>query len=265
MAMSVTHTPVVRVLEREWVVWKRLWRASAFSFVVSPLLFLAAMGLGLGHLVQQSSGNVESVSYLDFVAPGLMAASAIMMASADSLWPVMAGVKWMGTYHAAVSTPIQSTDVYAGKLVWTALRTGMSAAVFLVVAAILGAIPSVWGVLAVPATMLGAVAIAAPLCAWAILQDSDGPFAVVMRIVIFPLFLFSGTFFPVSRLPDAIEWLAFFSPLWHAVELCRGATTGGEAGADSLAAVAVHVGALLVFVAVGSWWGIRTFRKVLTQ
>jgi lipooligosaccharide transport system permease protein len=253
------------VLEREWIVWKRLWRASTFSFVVSPLLFLAAMGLGLGDLVQKSSGNVDGVSYLEFVAPGLMAASAVMMAAADSLWPVMAGVKWMGTYHAAVSTPIRSTDVYAGKLVWTACRTGMSAASFLVVAAILGAIPSLWGVLAVPATMLGSVAIAAPLCSWAILQDSDAPFTVVMRIVVFPLFLFSGTFFPISRLPDAIRWIAFFSPMWHAVELCRGATTGGVAGADSIAAVVVHVAALVAFIAVGWFWGKRTFRRILTQ
>jgi len=263
--VAVTSAPVMRVLEREWLVWKRLWRGSTFSFVVTPLLFLAAMGLGLGDLVQKSSGNVDGVSYLDFVAPGLMAASAVMMAAGDSLWPVMAGVKWMGTYHAAVSTPIRSRDVLAGKLVWTACRTGMGATIFLIVAAILGAVESPWGVLAVPATMLGAVAIAAPLCAWAIVQESDAPFAVVMRIVIFPLFLFSGTFFPVSRLPNAIEWLAVFSPMWHAVELCRGAMTGGVAGADSLVAVVAHVAALVAFIAVGWHFGTRTFRKVLTQ
>jgi lipooligosaccharide transport system permease protein len=255
----------MRVLEREWIVWKRLWRGSTFSFVVSPLLFLAAMGLGLGQLVQKSTGNVDGVSYLEFVAPGLMAASAVMMAAGDSLWPVMAGVKWMGTYHAAVSTPVRSRDVLTGKLVWTAIRTGMSATVFLIVAAILGAIPSAWGVFAIPATVLGAVAIAAPLCAWSILQESDGAFVVVMRIVVFPLFLFSGTFFPISRLPDAIEWLAFLSPMWHAVELSRGATTGGQAGADTVVAVVVHVGALVAFVVAGWWWGVRTFHRILTQ
>jgi len=238
---AVTSAPVMRVLEREWIVWKRLWRGSTFSFVVSPLLFLAAMGLGLGQLVQKSTGNVDGVSYLEFVAPGLMAASAVMMAAGDSLWPVMAGV------------------------MWTAIRTGMSATVFLIVAAILGAIPSAWGVFAIPATVLGAVAIAAPLCAWSILQESDGAFVVVMRIVVFPLFLFSGTFFPISRLPDAIEWLAFLSPMWHAVELSRGATTGGQAGADTVVAVVVHVGALVAFVVAGWWWGVRTFHRILTQ
>jgi lipooligosaccharide transport system permease protein len=103
------------------------------------------------------------------------------------------------------------------------------------------------------------------MVAWAVTQESDGPFAVVMRIVVFPLFLFSGTFFPVSRLPDAIEWIAFLSPLWHAVELCRGATTGGAAGASTLGAVVVHVVVLAAWIAVGSYYGVRTFRRALTQ
>jgi lipooligosaccharide transport system permease protein len=261
----MAQPPVVRVLEREWVVWRALWRGSVFSAVVAPLLFLGAMGLGLGELVKQGSGNVAGVSYLDFVTPGLMAASAVMGAAGESLWPVMAGVKWLGTYHAAVSTPVESADVYGGKLAWTGLRTALNASIFLVAAALLGGVPSLWGVLAIPATVLGAMAIAAPLVAWAVLQESDGPFAVVMRIVIFPLFLFSGTFFPVSRLPSSIEWIAFFSPLWHAVELCRGATTGGVAGASTLGAVVVHVVVLLAFIGAGWYWGVRTFRRILTQ
>ena len=261
----MARPPVVRVVEREWIVWKRLWRGSVFSAVVAPLLYLAAMGLGLGDLVNQGSGDVEGVSYLVFVTGGLMAASAVMQAAAESLWPVMGGVKWMGTYHAAVSTPLRSSDVYGGQLLWTGLRATIGAAIFLVVAAILGGVDSVWGVLAIPATVLGAVAIGAPLSAWAVTQDSDAPFAVVMRIVIFPLFLFSGTFFPVSRLPDWIEWVSVLSPLWHAVQLCRGAITGGVAGADSLADVALHVAVLLVWVVAGWRWGTRTFEKVLTQ
>jgi lipooligosaccharide transport system permease protein len=262
---AITHAPVIRVLEREWVVWRRLWRGSVFSYVVAPVLYLAAMGLGLGDLVKKGTGDVAGVSYLDFVTPGLMAASAVMMAAGESLWPVMAGVKWMGTYHAAVSTPIESADVYVGTLLWTGVRTLLSATIFLAIAAVLGGVPSLWGVAAIPAAVLGALAISAPMVAWAVTQESDGPFAVVMRIVVFPLFLFSGTFFPVSRLPDAIEWVAFLSPLWHAVELCRGATTGGAAGANTLGAVVLHVVVLGAWIAVGVHFGVRTFRRVLTQ
>ena len=82
--------------------WRRLWKASVFQATISPLLFLAAMGLGLGDLVNKGSGGVDGVDYLVFVAPGLMAASAMMQAAGESLWPVIGGVKWMRTYHAAV-------------------------------------------------------------------------------------------------------------------------------------------------------------------
>src|SRR3954451_23247912 len=216
----------MRVVEREWSVWRRLWRASVFSSFVTPVLFLAAMGLGLGGLVQKGSGDVAGVSYLEFVTPGLMAATAALMAAGESLWPVMGGVKWMRTYHAAVATPIRATDVFAGHLVWVAFRVTLSATMFLVVAAVLGGVLSIWGIVAVPAAVLGALALAAPLARFAVIQDRDLPFALIMRIGVFPLFLFSGTFFPVSQLPDWLQPLALLSPLYHAVELCRMATTG---------------------------------------
>jgi lipooligosaccharide transport system permease protein len=257
----VETRPVVRVVEREWIVWRRLWRGSVFSYVFAPLLFLAAMGIGLGDLIDKHQGSVEGLDYLAFITPGLMAASAVMQAAGESLWPVMGGVKWLGTYHAAVSTPVESSDVYLGQLAWTGVRTVMSATVFLAIAAVLGGVPSFWGVLAIPATVLGALAIAAPLSAWAITRDSDAAFAVVMRIVVFPLFLFSGTFFPISRLPDWLEPVALLSPLYHAVELCRAATTGSVEWLDRGGNVLV----LLLFIAWGVWWGQRTFRRTLTQ
>ena len=251
----------MRVVEREWLVWRRLWRASVFSAFVTPVLFLAAMGLGLGGLVQKGTGNVDGVSYLEFITPGLMAASAALMAAGESLWPVMGGVKWMRTYHAAVATPITATDVFAGHLVWVAFRVTLAATVFLGVAAVLGGVISVWGVLAIPAAVLGALALAAPLAAFAVTQESDLPFALIMRIGVFPLFLFSGTFFPVSQLPDWLQPLALLSPLYHAVELCRMATTGSF---DAAAAVG-NVAALLLFLGAGWVWGVRTFNRKLTQ
>jgi lipooligosaccharide transport system permease protein len=255
----VARAQVMRVVEREWIVWRRLWRASVFSAFVTPALFLAAMGLGLGGLVQKGSGNVEGVTYLQFVTPGLMAATAALMAAAESLWPVLGGAKWMRTYHAAVATPVSPTDVLDGHLVWVAFRTGLASTVFLIVAAILGGVVSPWGVVAIPCAVLGALALAAPLSAFAITQQSDLPFALVMRIGVFPLFLFSGTFFPVSQLPDWLQPLAVLSPLWHSVALCRMATTGD---ADVLAALG-HVVALGIFIGLGWRWGSRTFTRRL--
>ena len=186
----------------------------------------------------------------------------MMQASGESLWPVLGGVKWLRTYHAAVSTPVGAGCAVRGPPLWTCLRVLMSATVFLLVAAILGGVPSLWGVLAIPAAVLGASVFAAALSAFSVTQQSDLPFAVIMRIGLFPLFLFSGTFFPISRLPDWLQPVSWLSPLWHAVELCRAATTGTSPSAGT---VLGHVTFLVVCLAVGCWWGVRRFTRALTS
>jgi len=137
--------PMVRVVEREFQVYRRLWRGNAASMFLNPLLFLAAMGLGLGGLIDETSGSVGGVSYLDFVAPGLMIASAVQLTAGESLWPVVAGVKWIRFYHGIVATPLEARDVFGGFVIWNAIRCMIGATVFLAVAAVLGAIPSAWG------------------------------------------------------------------------------------------------------------------------
>jgi lipooligosaccharide transport system permease protein len=236
--------PMLRVTEREARIWGRLWHTSLLSGVLMPLMFLGAMGVGLGDLVDQNSGTVEGVDYLVFVTPGILAATALQGASSNSLWPVMAGMKWIKSFHAAASTPLRPGQVFAGWITWTTTRLVINATLFVAIAALLGGVPSPWGVCAVPAAALGAVAFAAILTAYSAGRDSDQSFAIIMRIAVVPMFLFSGTFFPVDQLPDWLEPLARVSPLWHAVELCRGATTGSIAVA-------------------GCWWGVRTFERKL--
>ncbi|HKH25210.1 MAG TPA: ABC transporter permease [Acidimicrobiales bacterium] len=259
IADLVVSRPLLRQTEREARVWVRTWKGSLVSGLLTPLLFLGAMGLGLGGLVDENSGDVAGLSYLVFVAPGILAAAAMQSAAADALWPVMSGVKWTKTYHAASATPLAPSDVYGGYLVWMAVRLAMNATAFLVVAALLGGVPSAWGVFAVPAAVAGALAFAAPLAAYSASQDSDLAFPIIMRIVVMPMFLFSGTFFAVEQLPAGIRPLAWVTPLWHAVELARGATTGSL----GLAAVAGHVAFLAACIAAGAWWGARTFGRRL--
>ena len=255
-------TPLtVRVVEHQAQIFRRFWRGSATFYVLNPLLFLAAIGFGLGGLVQESTGNVGGVPYDAFVAPGLLAASAMLGATAESMWPVMAGTKWVRTFHAMVATPVGADDVYGGFVVWTSVRVSISASAFLIVAALLGGVPSLWGVLAVPAAVLCAAAFAAPLAAYAATQDSDVTFPLILRLGIVPLFLFSGTFFPVSELPAGLRAASFLSPLWHGVELCRAATTGSA----EWGAVVVHVAVLTGCVAAGWLWGTRTFTRKLAQ
>lgn len=258
LVTRIAALPLLRQTEREARVWSQLWRGSVIAGIVTPLLFLGAMGLGLGGLVDER-GDVEGLDYLVFVAPGILAAAAVQSAAGASLWPVMSGIKWSKTFHAAAATPLAPGDVYAGYLLWVGARLAMDAVAFLVVAALLGAVPSPWGVLAVPATAAGGLAIAAPLTAFAARQDSDVPFGVIMRILVMPMFLFSGTFFPLDRLPSGLRPVAWATPLWHAVELCRGATTGSLGLASGIA----HAAFLVACIGLGGWWGVRSFTRRL--
>jgi lipooligosaccharide transport system permease protein len=251
--------PILRVVEREARVFRKLWRGSIFSSLLAPVLFLGAMGVGLGGLVDERNADVAGVSYLQFVAPGLLVASAMQATAGGSLWPVLGGFKWLRTYHGVVATPVPPEALYGGLIVWLSIRTAISATAFLVVATLLGAIPSWWGVVALPVAMLCAAAFAAPLAAFTATQDSDATFPVVIRMVVMPLFLFSGTFFPTSQLPDGVRPLIVLSPLWHAAELARDATTGGL-GWASLG----HAAVLVACIAAGAWWGRRTFQRRLS-
>ena len=252
--------PMLRAAEREVHVFARLWRGSVGMAFLQPLLFLAAMGFGLGGLVERNTGNVAGVSYLAFVTPGLMAASAMLVAGGEALWPLMGRLKWMGSYVAMVATPVSPSQAFAGWLVWIAIRSTIAAVAFLLAAAALGGVPSWWGVLAVPAAVLTALAFAAPIGAFTATQETDFRFPILMRLGIMPLFLFSGTFFPTEQLPDAVELLVWLSPLWHGIEVCRAATTGAlDAGTS-----AVHVVILAAIVVAGAQLGALAFRRRLT-
>jgi len=190
----------------------------------------------------------------------MLAAGAVQNAAGSSLWPVMGGMKWMRIYHAAVATPLRPSDVHMGYILWIGALTALHAIPFVVVAALFGGVPSAWGILAVPAAALCALAFCAPLTAFAASQETDSSFPVLMRLLVLPLFLFSGTFFPLSDLPVGFRPIAWVTPLWHGVELCRGATTGSL----GLGAALLHVGVLSAYVAVGTIWGARTFTRRLT-
>lgn len=255
----VAALPMLRVTEREARVWARYWRTTLLSGTLMPLMFLGAMGVGLGGLVDENRGTVDGVDYLAFVTPGILAATALQGAAGNSLWPVMAGMKWVRTFHAAAASPVSPGQVYAGYVAWGVARMVINASLFVAIAAVLGGVPSAWGVLAVPAAALGGLAFAAPLTAYSAGADSDVTFPIVMRVAVMPMFLFSGTFFPVDQLPDWLEPLAWVSPLWHAVELCRGATTGSI----SLGPALGHLLFLAAVTALGARWGVRTFRSKL--
>jgi lipooligosaccharide transport system permease protein len=245
-----------------WVLqYRRVWRGTVITSVVNPVFFLGALGIGLGTLVNRAGSEPLGVSYLDFVAPGMLAATAMQVAAGESTWPVMGSFKWTRQYFAMLATPLGPRDILAGHQLWMLTRVASSAAVYLVVVAAFGAVNSPLAVLTLPVAVLLGMAFTAPIAAYAATQDSDGAFVPLNRFVIIPMFLFSGTFFPVTRLPLPLEWLAYATPLWHGVELCRGLTLGTLDPIRSLG----HIGYLLLFVVAGLVAAQRTYARRLLK
>lgn len=239
--------------------YRRTWRGSVFSDLLSPVLFLAAMGFGLGALVDGGTSDGIGVPYVQYIAPGVLAASAMQCAVGESTFTVMGAIKWQRQYHAMLAAPLRVTDVLLGHLAYVALRVTIAATVFLAVATALGTVRSWWAVLALPVAVLCGMAFATPVFAFAATQESDSGFAALFRLVVMPMFLFSGTFFPVSQLPGLIEPLAYVTPLWHAVDLCRDLALGSP----SLLPAVGHVAYLLAWVGGGVVVGHRTFTRRL--
>ena len=254
-----SYTLALRPLEFFFAQYRRVWRGTAISSVVTPVIFLLAFGFGLGELVDQTTDLPAGVSYLEFVAPGLLAATAMQIASFEASWPVLSAIKWSRQYHAMLATPLRIGDVLLGHQAFIAFRMLMTATVYLAAIAAFGAVNSPLGILAIPVTVLVGIAFAAPIAAWGAYTESDASFVAIFRFVILPMFLFSGTFFPIERLPDALQLVAYATPLWHGVDLCRQLTLGDVDAASALG----HLAYLLVFTAVGLALAIYSYRRRL--
>ena len=240
-------TLALRPLEYFFAQYRRIWRGTAVTSVVTPVVYLLALGVGLGVFVDRSTDLANGVSYLEFVAPGLMAATAMQLASFEASWPVMSAIKWDRQYHAMLATPLRVRDILVGHQAFFAFRLLLTATVYFVVITAFGAVSSPYGVLAIPVTLLVGLSFTAPTAAWAAYTESEISFVAIFRFVILPMFLFSGTFFPISNLPAPLEVVAWLTPLWHGVTLCRDLTLGDLAPWADL----MHLGYLLAWVAAG--------------
>src|SRR5919197_2854472 len=207
--------------------YKRVWRGTVVTSLVNPVLYLAALGIGLGTLVNRTDeGALPCGSYLHYVSPGLLAAATMQVAASESSWPVQAAIKWTRTYYAQLATPLRVRDVLLGHQLFVLTRIGLSSASYLAVIAAFGGVRSPLGVLAWPTMLLVGLAFSLPIAALAAKVYSDSAFNALFRFGIVPMFLFSGTFFPIEQLPLVFEWLAYATPLWHGVALCRDLTLG---------------------------------------
>ena len=231
------------VVERSIMTYRRQWIAFATGFL-EPVFYLLSIGVGVGALVGRIPlGDGQSVSYAEFVAPAMLAVSAMNGAIFDATYNMFFKLRYARTYESMLATPVGVADIAAGELAWTLIRGGIYSLSFLVVAVFLGLVVSWWALLALPAALViglafGAIGMAATTWIRGI-ADFD-----YVQLALVPMMLLSATFFPVTTYPGPLRWLVELSPLYHGVALERGLMLG-QIGWSLLA----H---LLVLVAMGA-------------
>src|SRR3989441_5184216 len=180
----------LRVVEHHLTVYRRTWKGSVFMSFISPLLFLAAMGLGLGSLISRGPvRTVDGVAYLVFLAPGLLAASAMQSAYVETTYPIMARIQWERTYEGMLATPIAVLDVLAGEFGWLAFRLALGSGAFFLVMLVFGTIHSVLAVLAIVAAVLTRLAVSAPILPLAASRRPHPRFSPIRPLLVTPPFL----------------------------------------------------------------------------
>ena len=248
----------VHILERNRFIFRRGWMV-IFSGFFEPVFFLLGIGFGLGSLIGTVTGpQGTQIPYAVFVAPALLAASAMNGAVYDST-NMFFRLRYEKAYDGMLSTPMNVGDIALGEVIWALGRGSLYGLGFLVVMFAFGLVPSAWGVLALPASMLiGFATAAAGLAATTFMrswQDLD-----LLFVVTLPLFLFSGTFFPIEQLPEPVRAFAWLTPLFHGVSLTRSLAIGHDL---NLITLAIHALVLIGIAAVGTLIAFRTFKKRL--
>ncbi len=242
-------------------VYRRIWRSSIWSSVLGPVFYLGAMGFGLGSLVDaHGTARLGGVSYLAFVAPAILAVGAMNTGMSEASYPVFGSLKWNKIYVGAQASPLRPGDIFRGHLMFMVMRIAMNAAVTIVFMWAFGAVRSAWVILAWPVAVLTGLAFAAPIAAYAVLAKNETSFVYIFRLGMMPLMLFSGTFFPLSQLPGWLRPVAYATPLWHGVALCRALSLGTGLG---LLGALGHVAYLGVLAAIGIWAGGRAYARRL--
>jgi lipooligosaccharide transport system permease protein len=262
-APGSTLAGAARMLDYWAIVYRRSWKGSVITSFVTPLLYVLAMGVLLGGFIDGDPSELEgATSYLDFVAPGLLAGQAMTIVFGEVTYPVMGMVKWHKTYFGMTASPLGVPDVILAHLGFTLFRVATSCAVFVVVMAPFGVFASVGGAVgAFVVSLLVGLAFATPVFGLSAGLKDESPFALVFRLGLMPLFLFSGAFFPISNLDGWLQALAKVTPLWHGVDLTRMLTVGDV----DWSMAGIHVLYLSVLAVLGWFWAVRRLtRRMVT-
>jgi lipooligosaccharide transport system permease protein len=232
------------LLQRNYIAYRSAWWIFVSGFL-EPVLYLFSIGVGVGKLVTGFEFNGEVIPYAEFVAPGMLAASAMTGSLLDATFNFFFKLKYNKLFDQMLATPLTTTDVARGELTWSLLRGGIYSAVFLLVMVSMDLVHSWWALLVVPSALLIGAAFGAVGMALTTFMRSWQDFDYV-TLGQLPLFLFSATFFPLSAFPDWLRWVVEGTPLYRAVVLVRELTTGSLTWAAG-----ASVAYLLVMTVVG--------------
>jgi len=239
---------------RNLLVWKKLIGPALVLHFGEPLIYLFGLGFGLGVFI----GDIEGMTYLTFLASGLVASSAMMTASLEGTYSVFTRMVPQKTYSAILATPIEVDDIMAGELLWCATKALFSGTAIIIVAALMGAVESWQAVLAIPVVFLSALCFTGPAIVIASMSPSYDYFNYYFTLAVTPMFVLCGVFYPVSTLPDVMQVLVNFLPLTHAVELIRPLIAGTE-----MQNVALHIFVLGFYAIVFYYISVVMVRKKL--
>jgi lipooligosaccharide transport system permease protein len=254
----------IRVWESHFRLYRTIWRSNVMGAFVQPFLYLLGMGVGVGALVDRgddASRLLDGLTYFQFLAPALIATTAMMVASGEALWPVLGGFKWQNGYHAAAATPLTPADIATGVGLWHGTKALIAASGVAFALVLFDDTRTPALLIAVPFGALTGLAIASVLTAWTATREQDQSFPTINRFVIMPLFLFGGAFYPIDQLPEWLQWVAMATPLWHGVELTRDAVNERL----ELEPTLIHLAYLTVFVLVGRLAAQRSFTARLAR
>ena len=250
---------VVEARVLNMIKWTRI---IIFVAIANPILYLLSIGIGVGSLID-GNNRLDGVSYLTFLAPALLASAAIQGMLDEVIFPTFQGFKWVKNFYAMNSTSLTGSDIAGGVFVAALLRTTFTVVIYWIALYFFGALDSPTAWLAIPAAIFAGASFGAFILALVARAKNDDVFMMITgRFVVMPMFLFSGTFYPLDLMPTFLQWIGWISPLWHATDLGRFLTYGHEISTTTLIFHLVYMFALLV---VGLYFAFRNYTKRLAK
>jgi lipooligosaccharide transport system permease protein len=249
------------ILEHRLLAMRAYLQTIVMTSIGNPLVYLFALGVGLAALVDQNvpAGGGESVGYLTFVAPALLATAAVMVATEESTYPFMMAFKWNPIAYAMNAAPISGNQIANGMILAVLARILPTVAIYYLVMLLFGAVPFASGVVNILTASLTGIAVGVLIASYTSrIEEDKGQMAMIMRFGVTPMFLFSGTFFPLTQLPVFLQWIGWISPLWHGTELGRVFSYGMQ---EPIWVTALRV-AYLAAITVVCW---RITQRVVTR